>query len=185
MSHRLSPALVISLLSLAGISIGGPADAARATQPSKHGSELGEDSAPSTKNKLGFVLSAQEEKLLDLTNDERAKKGLPPLRPNKKLFQAARAHSANMAKQDTLAHTLDDKGPADRLKEVGYQNRGWAENCAAGQQTAAQVVESWMESKDHRANILNKEYVEIGIGSAANEKGTLYYTQVFGAPAAR
>lgn len=130
----------------------------------------------------GFVLSDDERTLLDLTNKERAKQNLPLLKPNEKLFQAARAHSANMAKQERLDHTLDGKGPAERLADLGYRHSGWGENCAAGQQTPAEAFKTWMNSDGHRANILNEPYAEIGIGVVAGANGTRYWTQVFGAP---
>ena len=128
-----------------------------------------------------FTLNKEEQAVLDLTNKERKDAGLLPLKPSEKLFKAARAHSANMAKQQKLAHTLDDKGPGDRLKDVGYAHRGWAENCAMGQETPEQVVKSWMESEGHKANILS-QHAEIGIGVATAADGTKYWTQVFANP---
>ena len=63
-----------------------------------------------------FELSKDEQKLLELTNKEREKKKLSPLKPNPLLFKAARAHSANMARQEKMEHVLDGKGPGKRAR---------------------------------------------------------------------
>lgn len=122
-------------------------------------------------------LSADERELLALVNKERAAIGVPPLRASTKLMRSARAHSANMAKQGQLNHTLDGKDPGQRLAEVGYESSGWGENVAAGQRTPAEAMATWMNSEGHRANILNGSFTEIGLGRS----GT-YWTQVFGTP---
>ncbi len=154
----------------------GPTAAAKKPDPEKK---------PAPAAVQGVELSAREKEALELTNKEREKKGLKPLRANPLLFRAARAHSANMARQDRLAHDLDDKGPGERLKDVGYPHAGWGENVAAGQRTPAEALASWMSSDGHRANILNENYAEIGIGVVASDSGTLYWTQVFGTPRGR
>lgn len=142
--------------------------------------------APSTPGpKSGAKLSADEQAVLDLTNKERAKQGLAPFQINDKLLQAARNHSANMARLGQLDHTLDGKDPGNRLQEVGYRGFGWGENIAAGQRNAAEALNSWMNSPGHRANILNADFKEIGIGLAPHAGGGFYFTQVFGTPAPR
>lgn len=135
--------------------------------------------APPRKNNLTEV----EQRVFDLVNAERKKEDLSPLRPNALLMQAARDHSKNMAKQDMLKHELDDKGPADRLDELGYKAFGIAENVAAGQRTPAEAVESWMNSEPHKANILGEKYAEAGVGLATTADGKTYWTIVFAAPA--
>jgi uncharacterized protein YkwD len=131
-----------------------------------------------------FKMSTDEAKLLDLINRERQQEKLPPLRPNPLLFKVARAHSANMATQEKQQHDLDDKTPFDRLRAAGYQYRTAAENIASGDVPLPAVVEAWMNSKGHRANILGADYTETGIGLARGEDGKTYYTQVFGKPRA-
>ena len=84
-----------------------------------------------------------------------------------------------MAKQGELSHTFDGKGPAERLADVGYKHRGWAENVAMGLRTPAEIMQLWMGSEMHRANILS-QHTEVGIGVAAAADGTRYWTQVFG-----
>lgn len=133
-------------------------------------------------NKGDLALTEQEKALLQLTNTERAREGLPPLQANQKLFQAARGHSENMAKHERLDHTLNGKGPGERLSDVGYQHLGWGENIAAGQQTPEEAITTWMSSPGHRGNILNASYQEIGLGIARSAAGQMYDTQVFGIP---
>jgi uncharacterized protein YkwD len=133
-------------------------------------------------DRTGFRLTKEEKTLLELTNKEREKEGLRPLAANAQLFEAARKHSGNMARQQRMAHTLDDKGPGERLREAGYRGFGWAENCAAGQRTPAEVVRTWMSSPGHRRNMLSESYGDIGLGVAVGEDGMRYWTQVFGTP---
>jgi uncharacterized protein (TIGR03000 family) len=127
-------------------------------------------------------MSEMEKAILDRTNAERKKKDLPELKPSPKLFVAARKHSENMARQEKLAHELDGKKPSDRVKEAGYPGGFVGENVAYGATTAEEVVSGWMESEGHRANILNKNFTEIGVGVAKASDGTFYFTQVFGRP---
>lgn len=135
--------------------------------------------------KPAFKLTADEQAVLDLTNAERKKAELPALKANELLRKAARDHSANMAKQQKLAHVLDDKGPDARIKALGYKFSAMAENCAQGQPTPAEAVSSWMSSPDHKENLLNKQYTEIGVGIAADANGQRYWTQVFARPAGK
>lgn len=130
----------------------------------------------------GDDLTADEKKLIKLVNAERKKVDLPPLKANEKLMKAARGHSANMAAKGQLDHTLDEKGPGERLKDVRYASTGWGENIAAGQRTPAEAMESWMNSEGHRANLLGKDYREIGVALAKADDGTIYWTQVFAIP---
>ena len=106
-----------------------------------------------------------ESQVLDLTNQERAKAGCGPLRTNKALTQAAEAHAADMVDQHYFAHdSLDGRSPFDRMKAAGFRGGAMAENIAVGYSTAAAVVQGWMNSPGHRANILNCSYTMIGIG---------------------
>jgi uncharacterized protein YkwD len=127
-------------------------------------------------------LSEDEQALLDLTNAERKKADLPPLTANPKLFEAARGHAANMAKQDKLEHTLDGKTLADRLTAVGYKASRGGENIAGKQRAPRDAVTSWMNSPPHKENMLNKNFTEVGLAVAKNANGDRYWVQVFGAP---
>ena len=128
-------------------------------------------------------LSEEEKKILELTNEARAKEKLPPLAVNAALTLAARDHSANMAKQRRMAHELDGKTPADRARAAGYPFARLGENVAFGAGPGGEtdvIFKAWMDSKTHRDNVVSKEYQEIGIGRVTNEHGEIYFTQVFG-----
>lgn len=109
---------------------------------------------------------------LCLLNARRADAGLPPLRPSETLARAARDHSDDMGERRFFAHdTPDGVEPAERLVAAGYPRRGVTvgENLAWGEEakaTPAEIVEGWMDSPGHRANILRAEYEEVGIGLA-------------------
>ncbi len=127
------------------------------------------------------------EKVVELTNLERAKAGLPSLTPNNQLVNAAQNHSSNMLQDDFFDHTAPDgSSVSNRAKDSGYEYLLVGENIAAGQTTAEEVVQGWMNSPGHRANILNPNYTEIGVGYeyAPNDSGSVnynhYWTQVFG-----
>ncbi|WP_072013801.1 CAP domain-containing protein [Myxosarcina sp. GI1] len=128
-------------------------------------------------------------KVLKLTNAERTKAGLKPLKLNSQLVDAAQNHSNDMAEDDFFSHRgIDGSSVGDRALDSGYKYSTVGENIAAGQRTAAEVVSGWMNSPGHRANILNPNYQEIGIGYEylANDTGKVnynhYWTQVFGSP---
>ncbi len=125
-------------------------------------------------------LTADEQAVIDRTNDERLTFALKPLKANPQLMEAARKHAENMAKQDKLEHVLDEKTPSDRTKAAGYKSGFVGENIAWNQKDAKEVLTGWMDSEGHRDNILKKEYTEIGVAVAKNAKGEPYWVQVFG-----
>ncbi len=130
-------------------------------------------------------LSKDEQTLLELINKERAKKELPPLRPNAILFKVARAHSANMARQEKMEHVLDGKNPGQRILASGYDYGRATENIAMADGPGVplpQIVSDWMNSEIHRNNLLDSKVTETGLGIARNDKGEVYYTQVFARP---
>ncbi|MFD9031326.1 sigma-70 family RNA polymerase sigma factor [Streptomyces sp. NPDC059567] len=118
--------------------------------------------------------------VVSLVNSERAKAGCGPLTENSLLTEAAQGHSVDMAARNFFDHTNPDgDGPGERVTATGYRWSTYGENIAMGQRTPAQVMESWMNSPGHRANILNCSFKEIGIG--IHSDGGPYWTQVFGA----
>jgi uncharacterized protein YkwD len=115
-----------------------------------------------------------------LVNDQRTGNGCEALTVNDQLATAARDHSAWMAETGTLSHTGKDGSTfVMRAQAAGYAQPS-AENIAMGYRTAAEVVDGWMNSAGHRANILNCESTTVGVGIANTADGTPYYTQVFG-----
>ncbi len=130
---------------------------------------------------VDLKISKDEQTSIELVNKSREKNKLPPLKPNAKLFAAARSHSLNMAKQGKMEHELDGKKPSDRVKAVGYEYRKVGENIAAGEGWSLEAVhQAWLDSRLHRENMLDPSYTEIGVGIAKSAKGELYYTHVFG-----
>ena len=110
-----------------------------------------------------------EQQVLTLTNAERAKQGLAPLQADTKLMAAAREKSEDMQKNNYFSHTSPTFGsPFDRLKALGISYKAAGENIAKGQRTPAQVVQAWMDSPGHRANILNDKYTHLGVGFVEN-----------------
>jgi uncharacterized protein YkwD len=138
--------------------------------------------SPTKKEKDKFRLTEDEQRLLELTNQERKKHDVPPLGPNPTLFKVARGHSANMARQEKMKHELDGKNPYQRIKAAGYVYYTAGENIAKGEVELEEIMKAWMESPTHRANILNAKFTELGLGLARTDEGMVYYTQVFGTP---
>lgn len=136
------------------------------------------------------MTSAFLNRVVELTNVERAQQGLAPLTFNPQLAAAAQVHSANMGSGDFMNHTnpFDGTIAADRVTTQGYNYQTVAENLAGGQPTPEQVVLEWMNSPSHRVNILNPAVTEIGVGYHFQENDTgnvnfsHYWTQVFATP---
>ncbi|MEV4120351.1 CAP domain-containing protein [Micromonospora sp. NPDC049645] len=148
----------------------------RSTAPSSTGGSSGSGSAGST----GSV-SAQAREVVDLVNAERAKTGCKALSIDDKLMTAAQRHSQDQADHQNMTHTGSDGSNAGvRLDRVGYAWRTYGENVAWNQQNPAAVMDAWMNSSGHRANILNCAFTEIGVGIASSNGP--YWTQVFAAP---
>ena len=114
-----------------------------------------------------------------LTNIERDKEGLPPLQWDEDLARAAQEHSDDMARNNYMSHTgLDGSSPSDRIKRETSRFNSWAENVASGRRTPESVVEAWMNSSGHKANILgNRQYLGVGF---SNINGSYSWTQKFG-----
>ncbi|WP_378733155.1 CAP domain-containing protein [Nocardia brasiliensis] len=118
--------------------------------------------------------------VVSLTNNERAKAGCPALKADPQLTEAAQAHTEDMAAGGFLDHNSSKGDPGDRIRAAGYRAQTWAENIAEGQRSPSEVVDAWMNSSGHRANILNCGLRDIGVGYAKSGNGTPYWTQDFG-----
>ncbi|MDX3854975.1 CAP domain-containing protein [Streptomyces sp. AK02-01A] len=120
-----------------------------------------------------------EAAVLALVNEERAKAGCDPLRSDSGLDSLARDFSDEMAARGFFDHTdPDGRTPWDRADAAGIQGLG-GENIARGQATAQAVMDSWMNSEGHRANILNCDYTRLGVGVHTGSGGP-WWTQDFG-----
>jgi uncharacterized protein YkwD len=120
--------------------------------------------------------------IVRLTNRERTERGLKPLKVNVHLTSAAAVEATNIARAEKLDHNIDGTNAGQRLDKAGYKWSGWGENIAEGYPDAAAVVEGWMNSDGHRKNILNPDFVEIGVAVDKSARGTPYYCQVFAKP---
>ncbi len=125
------------------------------------------------------ALSTMEDEVVHLVNKQRVKAGCDPLAVDPRLDNAAEAHSRDMAERDYFDHTTPEGITfRDRILTAGYANPGSGENIAQGQRSAAEVVDGWMASEAHRANILNCDFSLVGIGLDVDG---MYWTQDFGA----
>ncbi|MGH3937459.1 MAG: CAP domain-containing protein [Pseudonocardiaceae bacterium] len=137
----------------------GPADAQASARPAQQ--------AP------GDTIAA----VIEATNAERVSAGCLALQVDERINTAAQRHSVDMADRRKMSHIGGDGSTfTNRLDAAGYPRPG-AENIAFGQPTAAGVVAAWMASSGHRRNILNCEYIAVGVGF--DPRGN-YWTQNFG-----
>lgn len=122
----------------------------------------------------------QAKAVLKIVNQERAKYGLKPLVISSKLTDVATVKAKDMADKGYFDHTSPTYGsPFDMLKHFGVQYTAAGENIAAGQKDATEVMNSWMNSSGHRANILNANYEQIGIGYTTGGSYGTYWVQLF------
>ncbi|MFD0430552.1 CAP domain-containing protein [Streptomyces zhihengii] len=133
--------------------------------------------APTTEAPSGAT--AAETAVLRLVNEERAQVGCAPVTASTSLSNLARAHSEDMAARGFFDHTDPDGAtPWDRAEKAGVSGLG-AENIARGQADAGAVMNAWMQSEGHRANILNCDFTTMGVGVHMGDGGP-WWTQNFG-----
>lgn len=109
-----------------------------------------------------------------MANEERAKEGLPPLALDQKLCEAAAIRAGEIVEQ--FSHTRPDGTNCFTVfQQNGINYRAAGENIAAGQSTPAAVMDSWMHSEGHRANIMSSEFGKLGVGFVRAPQGYQYY----------
>ena len=113
--------------------------------------------------KAKFDLLQIEKNIVMYTNQQRKRYGLAPLKIDVELVKSARHHAAWMTRNRRLQHT----------------SRPVAENIAMGYPSSQSVVQGWMNSSGHRANILNRYYTRIGVAAYQTSNGTIYWCQQF------
>ena len=126
------------------------------------------------------TLEVYAQEVIRLTNEERAKAGLPALKVNDKLMQAAAIRAKELTER--FAHVRPDGDETYSVfDEVGYDlgMKLAGEVAAYGQTTPQAVVNAWMQSKGHRDWLLSEECVEVGVGIAISSNGIFYWAQVF------
>lgn len=118
-----------------------------------------------------------EQEVIRLVNKIREENGLNPLAADWQLCRVARYKSQDMKDKGYFSHQSPTYGsPFDMMKSFGISYRSAGENIAMGQRTPEAVVNAWMNSSGHRANILNSSYTKIGVGYVSDGN---YWTQMF------
>lgn len=126
---------------------------------------------------LDSTVTSYEQQVIDLVNEIRVQYGLNTLKSNWELCRVARYKSQDMHDNKYFSHTSPVYGsPFDMMKNFGISYRTAGENIAQGYKTPAAVVDGWMNSSGHRANILNASYTQIGVGYVSDGN---YWTQMF------
>lgn len=121
-----------------------------------------------------------EQQVLDLVNVERSKASLQPLKMDWELQRVARTKSCDMVQKGYFSHTSPTYGsPFDMMKQFGINFKAAGENIASGQKTPSEVMQSWMNSTGHRANILKSDFTHIGVGYCAGGQYGHMWTQMF------
>ena len=122
-------------------------------------------------------VSSYESEVVRLVNEQRRKNGLSALSEDWQLSRVARYKSQDMRDKNYFSHTSPTYGsPFQMMKSFGISYKSAGENIAKGQKTPKAVVDAWMNSQGHRANILNPNFTHIGVGYV---KDGNYWTQMF------
>ena len=123
------------------------------------------------------AVTQYEQEVIRLVNEIRVQNGLSALTYNWELSRVARYKSQDMVDNRYFSHTSPTYGPPfQMIRSFGLSYRSAGENIAYGQRTPQAVVNAWMNSSGHRANILSSSYTQIGVGYVANGH---YWTQMF------
>ena len=132
---------------------------------------------PQATTPASSAVSAFEQQVVELTNQERAKNGLPALKLDTELSKVARDKSKDMQTKNYFSHTSPTYGsPFDMMKAYGISYKSAGENIAMGQRSPQEVVQAWMNSQGHRENIMNANFTHIGVGHVTTGN---YWTQMF------
>jgi uncharacterized YkwD family protein/spore coat assembly protein SafA len=123
------------------------------------------------------MVQRYEQEVIRLVNEIRDENGLPALTYNWELSRVARYKSQDMKDNRYFSHTSPVYGsPFEMMRSFGISYRSAGENIARGYATPQAVVNGWMNSSGHRANILNASFTQIGVGYVAEGN---YWTQMF------
>lgn len=155
-----------------------PDHAATGQQTSEHSQS--DDIKEGTEQSTERGDSSQAQDVLKLVNQEREKNGLQPLTLSNELTKIANTKAQDMATKHYFSHTSPTLGtPFEMLQNYGVKYSHAGENIASGQKSAAQVMNDWMNSSGHRANILSKDYTQLGVGYATGGEYGTYWVQLF------
>lgn len=128
-------------------------------------------------------ISTEMKQVLNLVNQERAKQGLKSLQMDDQLNYVATIKAKDMRDNNYFDHNSRTYGsPFDMMQQFGVHYSYAGENIAAGQKSAEQVMNDWMNSSGHKANILNKNYTHLGVGFVEGGSYGTYWVQEFTKP---
>lgn len=126
-------------------------------------------------------IAVDEGSALAAVNAFRTRNGLEPLGLDRRLSQAAATQSAAMAARDQMGHNVDGRLPG-RVQAVGYDWEALAENLGRGYPSYAAAMQGWIDSPDHRRNLLNPRVTHLGVAAArGGPEDRPYWTQIFAA----
>ena len=134
---------------------------------------------------LPDVLAEEQKQIIKLTNDVRKNNGRSALSEADKLNASAQLKADDMSAKQYFAHAEDSKTLSSWLHEVGYSYRAAGENLAVGFSSAEDIVNAWVNSPTHYANLVDKDYQDVGVGLSGgifNGEPTVYIAQHFGKP---
>lgn len=171
---------IAALAALTSMLLVAPAPSATSAGPAERSDRASVPSQRVPSQRVG-TLETTRQQVVSLTNARRRAHGCNNLRRNAALDLAAQRHTRRMANANTLSHQLPGESSLGvRVRRAGYNWTLVGENVANGYATPAAVVQGWMNSRGHRRNILNCRFKHIGVGYAVSDRGTPYWTQVFG-----
>lgn len=124
--------------------------------------------------------SSYAKQVAKLVNEERRETGLSSLTLSSELSKVAQAKAEDMRDKGYFSHTSPTYGsPFEMMKQFGIKYTSAGENIAKGQRTPESVMNAWMNSQGHRANILSTSYEQIGVGYCTDARGNTYWVQMF------
>ena len=138
---------------------------------------------PGQKINIPDPTSSYSNQVITLVNQQRAKNGLGALKRGAITSYVAQLKAQDMVNLHYFSHTSPTYGsPFNMMEHYGLRFSAAGENIAYGQRTPQEVMNAWMNSAGHRANILNPSYTYIGVGVAKTSSGVIYWTQEFVKP---
>lgn len=149
-----------------------PAPAPKQTTPAPQPKAPAKSTAPAT-----GTVGQYAQQVIDLTNAQRSKNGLPALKADTQLSSVAQKKALDMQQNHYFSHTSPTYGsPFDMMRDFGVNYKSAGENIAQGQRTPQEVVNAWMNSEGHRKNILSPNFTHIGVGFEQTGK---HWSQMF------
>jgi uncharacterized protein YkwD len=121
-----------------------------------------------------------KEELVKGHNNERKGRLIPLLVNDNRLNIAAQKHADEMASRGILSHVgANGSSAGERMMKEGWKGKTWGENIALGQKSASSVMDSWMRSAGHKANILDPSFKAFGIGISKDKNGRIFWCVCF------